>query len=77
MSDPIIYGPAYSTYSRSVRLALEEKGVPYKLEPVDIIQGAANAADHLSRRSALDRAGGPLSPDLSPRMRQPGTVHAA
>ena len=50
MSDPIIYGPAYSTYSRSVRLALEEKGVPYKLEPVDIIQGAANAADHLSRQ---------------------------
>ena len=52
MSDPIIYGPAYSTYSRSVRLALEEKGVPYKLEAVDIIQGAANAADHLRRQPA-------------------------
>jgi glutathione S-transferase len=50
MSDPIIYGPAYSTYARSVRLALEEKGVPYKLEPVDIIQGAANAPDHLRRQ---------------------------
>ncbi|HSY85700.1 MAG TPA: glutathione S-transferase family protein [Verrucomicrobiae bacterium] len=50
MSDPIIYGPAYSTYARSVRLALEEKGVPYKLEAVDIIQGAGNAADHLRRQ---------------------------
>ena len=50
MSDPIIYGPAYSTYARSVRLALEEKGVAYKLEPVDIIQGAATAADHLNRQ---------------------------
>jgi glutathione S-transferase len=50
MSDPIIYGPAYSTYARSVRLALEEKGVPYKLEAVDIIQGAANAADYLRRQ---------------------------
>ncbi len=50
MSDPIIYGPAYGTYARSVRLALEEKGVAYKLEPVDIITGAANAADHLNRQ---------------------------
>jgi glutathione S-transferase len=50
MSDPIIYGPAYSTYARSVRLALEEKGVPYKLEAVDVIQGAGSAADHLRRQ---------------------------
>jgi len=50
MSDPIIYGPAYSTYARSVRLALEEKGVPYKLEAVDVIQGAGNNADHLRRQ---------------------------
>jgi glutathione S-transferase len=50
MSEPIIYGPAYSTYTRSVRLALEEKGVGYKLEPVDIILGAANTADYLTRQ---------------------------
>ena len=32
MADPVIYGPAFSTYVRSVRLALEEKGTPYRLE---------------------------------------------
>ena len=29
MGKPTLYGPAYSTYTRSVRLALEEKGVDY------------------------------------------------
>lgn len=40
MADPIVYGPAVSTYVRSVRLALEEKGVPYDLKEIDIFQGA-------------------------------------
>ena len=39
MSKPTLYGPAYSTYTRSVRLALEEKGVDYDLVEVDILQG--------------------------------------
>lgn len=39
MSKPTLYGPAYSTYTRSVRLALEEKGVDYKLVEVDFMQG--------------------------------------
>lgn len=39
MSKPIVYGPTYSTYTRSVRLALEEKGVDYELVDVDFIQG--------------------------------------
>lgn len=39
MSKPKLYGPAYSTYTRSVRLALEEKGVDYDLVEVDILQG--------------------------------------
>ena len=39
MSSPILYGPAYSTYTRSVRLALEEKGVDYDLVEVDFLQG--------------------------------------
>ncbi len=39
MSKPILYGPAYSTYTRSVRLALEEKGVDYDLVEVDFLQG--------------------------------------
>ena len=34
MADPILYGPGYSTYTRSVRLALEEKGVSYSREEV-------------------------------------------
>ncbi len=38
MSKPTLYGPAYSTYTRSVRLALEEKGVDYDLVEVDIFQ---------------------------------------
>ena len=36
MSDPILFGAAYSVYVRSVRLALEEKGVAYRLEEVDV-----------------------------------------
>ena len=39
MSKPTVYGPAYSTYTRSVRLALEEKGVDYDLVEVDFLQG--------------------------------------
>ncbi len=49
MTDPVVYGPAYSTYTRSVLLALEEKGVPYRLEEVDILAGAQNEPDHLAR----------------------------
>ncbi len=39
MADPILYGPSYSTYTRSARLALEEKGVSYKHVEVDFMQG--------------------------------------
>ncbi len=39
MSKPTLYGPAYSTYTRSVRLTLEEKGVDYNLVEVDFLQG--------------------------------------
>lgn len=39
MSKPILYGPAYSTYTRSARLAMEEKGVDYDLVEVDFLQG--------------------------------------
>ena len=39
MADPILYGPGYSTYTRSVRLALEEKGVSYQHVEVDFMQG--------------------------------------
>ena len=49
MGEPIVYGPGYSTYARSLRLALEEKGVAYQLEEVDIFSGANKEAEHLAR----------------------------
>jgi len=39
MSKPTLYGPALSTYVRTVRLALEEKGVDYNLVEIDFLQG--------------------------------------
>lgn len=44
MAKPILYGPGYSTYTRSVRLALAEKGVDYELDEVDFIGGGMPAA---------------------------------
>ena len=35
MSDVIVFGPPQSTYTRTVRMALEEKGVDYELAEVD------------------------------------------
>jgi glutathione S-transferase len=49
MAKPIVYGPAYSTYARTARLALEEKGVDYDLVEVDILQGAGKSPEHLAR----------------------------
>jgi glutathione S-transferase len=49
MAKPVIHGPAYSTYARTCRLALEEKGVDYDLVEVDILSGANQAPEHLAR----------------------------
>lgn len=49
MPDPIIYGPSYSTYVRTTRLALEEKGSPYQLVDVAMLAGAHKQADFLQR----------------------------
>jgi glutathione S-transferase len=49
MAKPVVYGPAYSTYTRTVRLALEEKGIDYDLIEVDLLAGAAKASEHLAR----------------------------
>jgi glutathione S-transferase len=49
MADPIIYGPAYSTYVRTARLAHEEKGVAYRLVEVDMLKGETSAPEHLAR----------------------------
>ena len=45
----VIYGPAYSTYTRSVRLALEEKGAAYELVEVHILGGEHRQPGHLAR----------------------------
>ena len=52
MADPILYGPGYSTYTRSIRLALEEKGVSYgRDEVIFLAQLVAEGApeEHLAR----------------------------
>lgn len=50
MADPIVYGPGFSTYTRSVLLALEEKGVGYDLREVNIFAGEAQNPEHLARQ---------------------------
>lgn len=46
----VLHGPAYSTYARTARLALEEKGVAYDLQEVDILSGAGHTPAHLARQ---------------------------
>ena len=45
----VLYGPAYSTYARTARLALEEKDVAYELREVDTLNGAGQTPEHLAR----------------------------
>ena len=49
MAKPVIYGPAYSTFARTVCLALEEKGADYDLVEVDILSGQHKEPEHLAR----------------------------
>lgn len=44
-----LFGAAYSVYVRIARLALEEKGVPYRLVEVDIFAEGGPPADYLER----------------------------
>ena len=39
MAKPILHGPGYSTYTRTARIALAEKGVEYALNEIDFIGG--------------------------------------
>jgi glutathione S-transferase len=50
MSEVTVYGAPYSTYVRAVRLALEEKGVPYDLVEVDILSEEGAPAEHYARQ---------------------------
>ena len=49
MGDPVLYGLSRSVYTRIVRLALEEKGVRYTLEEVEIFDPLGAPAEHLAR----------------------------
>jgi len=49
MSKPILYGPTYSTYTRSMRMLLAEKGVEYDLVHVDMIGGAHHQSNWKAR----------------------------
>jgi glutathione S-transferase len=49
MAAPVVYGANFSTYVRSARLALEEKGVGYELSEVAILQGAHKQPEFLKR----------------------------
>jgi glutathione S-transferase len=47
MGKPIVHGPGYSTYVRTTRMTLEEKGVDYDLQEFDFMQGMPE--EHLRR----------------------------
>jgi len=50
MSDTItVYGFEASTYVRTVRMVLAEKGAPYDLVPVDLETGENTKPEHLAR----------------------------
>jgi len=38
MTKPVVFGANYSVYTRIVRLVLEEKNVPYRIEEIDIFE---------------------------------------
>ncbi|HJQ59266.1 MAG TPA: glutathione S-transferase family protein [Vineibacter sp.] len=44
-----VFGARYSVYTRIARLALEEKGVPYRLEEIDIFAPGGPPAGYLAR----------------------------
>jgi len=50
VSQPILFGAAYSVYVRAVRLTLAEKRVSYRLQEVDIFAPGGPPADYLARQ---------------------------
>lgn len=45
-----LFGAPYSVYLRSARLAMEEKGVAYRLTPVDVFAPGGPGQDYLDRQ---------------------------
>ncbi|HVR66642.1 MAG TPA: glutathione S-transferase family protein [Verrucomicrobiae bacterium] len=50
MSEPIVFGAAYSVYVRTVRLTLQEKQVSYRLQEVDAFAPGGPPVDYLARQ---------------------------
>jgi glutathione S-transferase len=48
-SRPVVFGTPYSVYVRAVQLTLEEKGVGYHLEPVDVFAEGGPPSGFLER----------------------------
>ena len=49
MSRPVLYGFDGSTYVRTVRMLLAEKGVDYEQVPVNVLEGEPKEPEHLAR----------------------------
>ena len=49
MANFVLYGPALSTYVRTVRMIFTEANTPYELKPVDIFTGEQNSPDYLAK----------------------------
>jgi glutathione S-transferase len=50
MNTPVVFGARYSVYTRIARLALEEKGVPYRLEEIDVFASGGPPSAYLQRQ---------------------------
>lgn len=50
MASPIVFGARYSTYTRSVLLALAEKGVAHELREIDVFRGGGADPAYLERQ---------------------------
>jgi glutathione S-transferase len=48
--EPVVYGGPYSVYVRAVRLALEEKSVPYRLVSIDVFTPDGPPKEYLVRQ---------------------------
>ena len=49
MGKPVLYGFDGSTYVRTVRMLLAEKGADYDQVPVDVLKGEPRESEHLAR----------------------------
>jgi glutathione S-transferase len=50
MTTPVLFGAAYSVYTRTARLTLAEKGVDYRFDEVDVFAPGGPPAAHLERQ---------------------------